>query len=190
MCMPELDHHVSAATCARIHTKPLHAWCPLVASHPPPCVHSHFHSSSWSQARVLFLHGQSTSAKLVQKILEDRGWFHDLPLQFFIPDGTHAVDAWSNKSVLKTLGLTGLVDAGLYDTSGKQFMWGARFSSLLEDFGRTHPAEALKAKVPSAAAITLRLFEPPLVLLMRSWARPGAVWGQRAAFRYGQGCGY
>ena len=119
--------------------------------------HSHFHSSSWSQARVLFLHGQSTSAKLVQKILEDRGWFHDLPLQFFIPDGTHAVDAWSNKYALKTLGLTGLVDAGLYDTSGKQFMWGARFSSLLEDFGRTHPIEALKAKVPFAAAITLRL---------------------------------
>ena len=100
------------------------------------------------------------------------------------------MDAFSNKTVLKMLGLTGLVDAGLYDTSGKQFMWGARFSSLLEDFGRTHPAEALKAKVPSAAAITLRLFEPPLMLLMRSWARPGAVWGQRAAFRYGQGCGY
>ena len=25
MCMPELGHHVSAATCARIHTKSLHA---------------------------------------------------------------------------------------------------------------------------------------------------------------------
>ena len=67
------------------------------------------------------------------------------------------MDAWSNKYALKTLGLTGLVDAGLYDTSGKQFMWGAHFSSLLEDFVRAHPAEALKAKVPSAATITLRL---------------------------------
>lgn len=63
------------------------------------------------------------------------------------------MDAWSNKSILKTLGLTGLVDAGLYDTSGKQFMWGVGFSSLLEDFGRAHPAEALKAKVPSAAVL-------------------------------------
>jgi hypothetical protein len=80
-------------------------------------------------------------------------------LQFFIPDGTPDVDAWSKKSILKTLGLTGLVDAGLYDTSGKYFMWGARFSSLLEDFGRAHPAEALKDKVPSAAAITLRLLK-------------------------------
>ena len=44
MCMPELGHHVSAATCARIHNKPLHAWCPLVASHPPR-VHSHILST-------------------------------------------------------------------------------------------------------------------------------------------------
>ena len=59
------------------------------------------------------------------------------------------MDAWSNKSVLKTLGLTRLVEAGLYDTSGKQFMWAARFSSLLEDFERTHHTDALDFKVPS-----------------------------------------
>lgn len=58
------------------------------------------------------------------------------------------MDAWSNKLVLETLGLTGLVDAGLYDTSGKHFMWGARFSNLLENFARVHPTDALKLKVP------------------------------------------
>ena len=63
------------------------------------------------------------------------------------------------RNLLKKLGLTGFVDAGLYDTSGKHFMWGARFSSLLEDFGRAHPAEVLKAKLPSAAAIILRLLK-------------------------------
>lgn len=63
--------------------------------------------------------------------------------------------SWSNKEVLKTLGLTGLVNAGLYDVNGTQFMWAARFGSLLEDFKRSHPIEAAKAKVHCAVAQTL-----------------------------------
>ena len=57
------------------------------------------------------------------------------------------MSSWSNKEVLKTLGLTGLANAGLYDVNGTQFMWAARFGSLLKKFERAHPIEAAKAKV-------------------------------------------
>tara|TARA_B110000046_G_C13023685_1_gene412596 strand:- start:3048 stop:6788 length:3741 start_codon:yes stop_codon:yes gene_type:complete len=71
--------------------------------------------------RILFLHGQGTSAVLAHKLLEMRGWLTQLQLDFVIPDAPHEVNAWGEES-LENLGLQSLVDAGLYDLNNTQRM--------------------------------------------------------------------
>ena len=60
-------------------------------------------------------------------LMRARGWFDEgaLPIEFVLPDGAHAVDAWDDEEVLEGLGLTALVKSGVYDPKGSVFMWGA-----------------------------------------------------------------
>ena len=88
------------------------------------------------KSRILFLHGQGTSASIARTLLEMRGWFDKLPFEFVIPDGTHEVEAWTDDDALKNLGLEGLHRAGLYDTSEPQRMWAARFDRFIDDYAR------------------------------------------------------
>jgi len=89
--------------------------------------------------RVLFLHGQGTSAKLAHYLLKMRGWLELLPFDFVIPDGPHLVSAWDSDSAFQNLGLESLVKSGLYDPNEPQRMWGARFDKFTEQYLRRHP---------------------------------------------------
>jgi len=82
--------------------------------------------------RVLFLHGQGTSAELAHTLLGMRGWLAStLPFDFVIPDAPHQVAAWSSDLALTNLGLQGLIDSGLYHRESPQRMWAARFDQLV-----------------------------------------------------------
>ena len=93
------------------------------------------------RVRVLFLHGQGTTASLARQLLEMRGWLDpSLPFAFVLPDGPHAVEAHTHTDAWAKLGLRGLVASGAYDPSAEQRMWGARFDQFAHTFAARNPA--------------------------------------------------
>jgi aryl carrier-like protein len=113
------------------------------------------------RARLLFLHGQGTSAELAQALLELRGWFDggELPFELVIPDGTHEVAAWNKDGQFEALGLQALVDQGLYDPSKPQRMWAARFDVAVRSYLEAHPEEWRDKGLTLEEAVTLASYE-------------------------------
>ena len=102
--------------------------------------------------RVLFLHGQGTSAKIALALLRMRGWFDEMPFEFVIPDGTHRVEAFTDEATIDNLGLSSLQSAGLYDPSEPQRMWAARFDKFIKNFAAANgylPDENGRVFVPN-----------------------------------------
>jgi len=89
---------------------------------------------SQKRARLLFLHGQGTSADIALTLLRMRGWLHDMPFEFVIPDGPHQVEAWTDGNAMDNLGLKQLQDVGLYDVGTAKCMWAARFDEFAKSF--------------------------------------------------------
>lgn len=91
--------------------------------------------------RVLFLSGQGTNARLAKSLLERTGWSTRTDLEFVIPDAPYEMPAFTNEIQLQQIGLTQLVESGVYDTQGKYKEWKAGFERLWEEFhGTEHQA--------------------------------------------------
>lgn len=91
--------------------------------------------------RVLFLSGQGTNARLAKSLLERTGWSARTDLEFVIPDAPYEMPAFTNEIQLQQIGLTQLVDSGVYDTQGKYKEWKAGFERLWEEFHGAEPQE-------------------------------------------------
>ncbi|ENZ5483106.1 MULTISPECIES: SDR family NAD(P)-dependent oxidoreductase [Serratia] len=91
--------------------------------------------------RVLFLSGQGTNARLAKSLLERTGWSARTDLEFVIPDAPYEMPAFTNEIQLQQIGLTQLVESGVYDTQGKYREWKAGFERLWEEFHGTAPQE-------------------------------------------------
>jgi hypothetical protein len=91
--------------------------------------------------RVLFLSGQGTNARLAKSLLERTGWMDRTDLEFVIPDAPYEMPAFTNEIQLQQIGLTQLVESGVYDRQGKYREWKAGFERLWEEYHGTEHQE-------------------------------------------------
>ena len=103
-----------------------------------PCMHPP--SAPARRHRILFLHGMATSARLAETLLSQCGWLDStLPFEFVLLDAPHTAEGWVDTELQESLGLAGLIRAGVYDPMATQRTWGTQFKLYVQGYVERHP---------------------------------------------------